>query len=124
MELQEQITHLRYLEQEYLKHKYIKNNENSLESIRTFAAWHSAAAVLFCDIIPEGDSYLKRFVEADTSNPNITPMVFNGEVRGTATVGKWAKYAEEQGYKVLAAVNGDIYDTSSGTPKYFVLSLL
>lgn len=67
MELQEQITHLRYLEQEYLKHKYIKNNENSLESIRTFAAWHSAAAVLFCDIIPEGDSYLKRFVEADTS---------------------------------------------------------
>lgn len=67
MQIQEQITQIRYLEQEYLKHKYIRHNENSLESIRTFAEWHSASSVLFCELIPDGDIYLKRFVEADTS---------------------------------------------------------
>lgn len=61
------------------------------------------------------------FVQADTSSGNVKPMVFNGEVRSMATVGTMAQYAEQQGYKVLAAVNGDLFDTSTGTPKGLVI---
>lgn len=61
------------------------------------------------------------FVQADTTSGNVKPLVFSGEVRGVATVGDMIKYVEEQGYKVLAGVNGDIYDTSTGTPKGLVI---
>ncbi|QIB69500.1 hypothetical protein Ami103574_09240 [Aminipila butyrica] len=61
------------------------------------------------------------FVQADTLSGKVQPLVFNGEVRSVATVGTMAKYAEEQGYKVLAAINGDLYDTSTGTPKGLVI---
>lgn len=61
------------------------------------------------------------FVQADVSSGDVKPIVFNGEVRSVATVGDMVKYAEQQGYKVLAAINGDIYDTSTGTPKGLVI---
>ncbi len=56
-------------------------------------------------------------VTADFSQSSLEPMVFCGEVRGVYTVASMIKYVEEQGYKVVAAINGDIYDTSSGTPR-------
>ena len=62
-----------------------------------------------------------HYVEADLKSGNVKPLVFNGEVRGTYTIGDMIKYAEEQGYKVIAAINGDIYDMSSGTPKGLVI---
>ena len=62
-----------------------------------------------------------HYVTADLSNGKIKPLVYNGEVRGTSTVGDMIRYAEQQGYKVIAAVNGDIYDMSSGTPKGLVI---
>ncbi|QAT42920.1 S-layer homology domain-containing protein [Aminipila luticellarii] len=61
------------------------------------------------------------FVEADTASGTVKPMIFNGEVRSMATVGTMANYAEQQGYKVLAAVNGDLFDTATGTPKGLVI---
>lgn len=61
------------------------------------------------------------FVHADFTSGDVEPLVFNGEVRGVATVGDMVKYAEQQGYKVLAAVNGDIYDTATGTPRGLVI---
>lgn len=67
MNIQEKIAEVRSLEQEYLAHKYISHSENSLESIRTFGNWHSAAAVLFSDYIPADDKLLEKFVEEDTS---------------------------------------------------------
>lgn len=67
MDIQERISHIRELEKTYLKHKYISSHENSLESIRTFGDWHSAAAVLFCEYISSDDKLLKTFVEANTS---------------------------------------------------------
>lgn len=67
MDIQERISHIRELEKTYLKHKYISSHENSLESIRTFGNWHSAAAVLFCEYISSDDKLLKTFVEANTS---------------------------------------------------------
>lgn len=56
-------------------------------------------------------------VNAGLGTNGIKAMVFNGEVRGTYTLASMIKYAEEQGYKVVAAINGDIFDTASGTPK-------
>ena len=61
-------------------------------------------------------------VEADNNGNGIRPMVFSGEVRATYTIGDMIRYAEEQGYKVVAAINGDIYDTSTGTPKGLTIS--
>jgi hypothetical protein len=61
-------------------------------------------------------------VEADNNENGIRPMVFSGEVRATYTVADMIRYAEEQGYKVVAAINGDIYDTATGTPKGLTIS--
>ena len=65
--IQEHINKVEELEKNYLAHKYIPMDENSLESIRTFQEWHSAASVLFCEFISEDDKFLKTFVEADIS---------------------------------------------------------
>ncbi len=62
-----------------------------------------------------------HYVEADIESGSIKPIVFNGEVRGTYSIEDMIKYAGEQGYKVIAAINGDIYDMSSGTPKGLVI---
>ncbi len=56
-------------------------------------------------------------VTADLSESSLSPLVFTGEVKSESTVGSMVSYAENQGYKVVAAINGDIYDMSSGTPK-------
>ena len=60
------------------------------------------------------------FVEADMSD-KIEAIVLNGEVRKSYTLDSFVKSAEQQGYKVLAAINGDLYDTSTGTPKGLVI---
>lgn len=67
MNIQEHINKVEELEKIYLAHKYIRMDENSLESIRTFQEWHSAASVLFCEFISEDDKFLKTFVEANIS---------------------------------------------------------
>ena len=78
MDIQERISHIRELEKTYLKHQYISSHENSLESIRTFGNWHSAAAVLFCEYISSDDKLLKTFVEANTSgNAYILASVYD-----------------------------------------------
>lgn len=56
-------------------------------------------------------------VTADTRNPNVIPYVFEGEVTGKYTLDAMINTIEGQGYKVLAGINGDLYDTGSGTPK-------
>ncbi|MCL1982691.1 MAG: S-layer homology domain-containing protein [Clostridiales bacterium] len=60
-------------------------------------------------------------VEANLAESNLKPLVFNGEVRATYTVGSMLQYLEDQGYKAVAAINGDIFDTSRGTPKGTVI---
>jgi len=60
-------------------------------------------------------------VESDIDRNGLEVIVFNGEVRGTYTVGSMIDYAESQGYKVIAAINGDVYDTASGTPQGTVI---
>lgn len=56
-------------------------------------------------------------VEASLANQILRPYVFNGEVRGKYALGSMINWAKEEGYQVLAAINGDLYDTASGTPK-------
>lgn len=70
---------------------------------------------------PSGSNETAYFVTANLKNGAVKPIVFNGTVRSLATVGQMVKYAESVGYKVLAGINADIYDTSSGTPKGTVI---
>lgn len=61
------------------------------------------------------------FVEADLTKGIIKPFVFAGEVSGTYTLEEMVEYAENNGYKVIAGINGDIFDTRSGTPRGMVI---
>lgn len=56
-------------------------------------------------------------VTADTRNANVIPYVFEGEVTGKYSLDTMVNTIEAQGYKVLAGINGDLYDTGVGTPK-------
>lgn len=56
-------------------------------------------------------------VEANLVNGILKPYVFSGEIRGKYNLGSMIDWVEQEGYQVLAAINGDLYDTSSGTPR-------
>ncbi len=62
-----------------------------------------------------------HIVEADIASGKLETFVMNGEVHSTARVSDYINYLENQGYKVIAAINGDIFDTSSGTAKGLVI---
>lgn len=57
------------------------------------------------------------YVNADTRSTDLKPYVFEGEVTGMYTMDTMVKTLESQGYKVVAGINGDLYDTGTGAPK-------
>ncbi len=57
------------------------------------------------------------FVNADLEGSDLKPYVFEGEVTGTYTMDTMVNTLESQGYKVVAGINGDLYDTATGAPK-------
>ncbi|QRN85719.1 S-layer homology domain-containing protein [Clostridia bacterium] len=57
------------------------------------------------------------YVQADTNDTELKPYVFEGEVTGTYTMDTMINTIENQGYTVVAGINGDVYDTASGVPK-------
>lgn len=61
------------------------------------------------------------FVKADTQNSDLKPYVFEGEVRGNYTMSTMVNTLESQGYNVITGINGDVYDTATGTPKGLVI---
>ena len=61
------------------------------------------------------------FVTADTENSDLMPFVFEGEVTGKYSIDTMVNTLEAQGYKVVTGINGDLYDTASGTPKGVVI---
>ena len=61
------------------------------------------------------------FVEADISKGNLKPFVFAGEIRGVYSLEEMVESAEKNGYKVVAGINGDIFDTGTGTPRGTVI---
>jgi exopolysaccharide biosynthesis protein len=56
-------------------------------------------------------------LEVKGAESPIVPFVYSGDVRGKSTVGNMIAVMGQYGYKTVGAVNGDVYDTSSGTPK-------
>ncbi len=57
------------------------------------------------------------FVNTDIRNTDLKPYVFEGEVTGMYTMDSMISSLEAEGYKVVAGINGDLFDMSSGTPK-------
>ncbi|MBE6021296.1 MAG: hypothetical protein E7228_06135 [Clostridiales bacterium] len=60
-------------------------------------------------------------IDADVASGKVRPYVYNGLVRKTYTVSSMSNIITNEGYKVVAGINGDLYDTSSGTPKGAVI---
>ncbi len=60
-------------------------------------------------------------LDADVRAGRVKPYVFNGTVTKRNTVSGMANVIASEGYKVVGGVNGDIYDTSSGTPRGAVI---
>ncbi len=56
-------------------------------------------------------------VSSDEIDGPIQPYVFSGEVTGKYTLPSMMDWIEQGGYRVIAGINGDLYDTASGTPK-------
>ena len=57
------------------------------------------------------------FVNVDMQGTDLKPYVFEGEVTGTYTMDTMISTLENQGYQVVAGINGDLFDTSSGVSK-------
>ena len=58
-----------------------------------------------------------------TPNEYVTPMItYGGILTGRSTVTASAKALEAQGYRVVAGINGDFYNTSTGLPIGIVVS--
>lgn len=58
-----------------------------------------------------------------TPNEFVTPMItYGGILTGRSTVTASAKALEAQGYRVVAGINGDFYNTSTGLPIGIVVS--
>lgn len=57
------------------------------------------------------------FVQADLRGSDLKPYVFAGEVTGTYTMDTMIGTLENEGYKVVAGINGDLFDVATGTPK-------
>ncbi len=61
------------------------------------------------------------FVTSNLVNSGLVPIVYSGQVRSATTVGTMVKDIQSTGYNVIAAINGDIFDTSSSAPKGFTM---
>ena len=58
-----------------------------------------------------------------TPNEDVTPIVtFGGVLTDRSRVSAMAKELEEQGYRVVAGINGDFYNTGTGLPVGIVVT--
>ena len=63
-----------------------------------------------------------RIIQANLSQSNLRPFVFSGEVRSTSTLGNMITYLENRGYRAVMGINGDFFDTATGTPRGTVIN--
>jgi hypothetical protein len=56
-------------------------------------------------------------VTADLSQSGLRPVVFEGEVSARYTLDTMVNTLEAQGYRVVAGINGDVFDTDTGCPR-------
>ena len=60
-------------------------------------------------------------VTSDLERSGLKPFVFSGDVSGSYTLETMVSKVEQMGYKVVAAINGDIFDTGSNSPRGTVI---
>lgn len=60
-------------------------------------------------------------VNSEETNGMLQPYVFSGEINGKYTLSSMIDWIEQGGHRVVAGINGDLYDTASGTPKGLVM---
>lgn len=60
-------------------------------------------------------------VISDLERSGLKPFVFSGDVSGSYTLETMVSKVEQMGYKVVAAINGDIFDTASNSPRGTVI---
>ena len=60
-------------------------------------------------------------VTSDLERSGLKPFVFSGDVSGSYTLETMVSKVEQMGYKVVAAINGDIFDTASNSPRGTVI---
>lgn len=67
--------------------------------------------------LPQGQEKV-HYVEFDPKNPSLDlqPGMTDGKVYGMAGVTKMADNADKAGNRVIAAINGDFYDMTTGVP--------
>lgn len=61
------------------------------------------------------------FVSSNLATSGLIPIVYSGQVRSANTVGTMVRDIQNAGYNVIAAINGDIFDTLSNSPKGFTM---
>jgi hypothetical protein len=60
-------------------------------------------------------------VTADLAQSGLTPIVFAGDISARYVLDTMVNTLEAQGYKVVAGVNGDIFDMDTGCPRGLTL---
>lgn len=67
--------------------------------------------------LPQGQEKV-HYVEFDPKNPSLDlqPGMTDGKVYGMTGVTKMADHADKAGNRVIAAINGDFYDMTTGVP--------
>ncbi len=60
-------------------------------------------------------------IDADVVSGKVKPYVYNGLVRKTYTLSSMSNIISNEGYKVVAGVNADIYDMSTGSSRGAVI---
>ncbi len=99
-------------------------NQNGFGEVHFETGYNIFDGAYFGEIVGENSRWgieHAYYVEADPDESDLDVMVFSGEVNGACTVDDMVKYLEGSGYRVVAAINGDIFDTATGTPKSTVI---
>ncbi len=56
-------------------------------------------------------------VEVNNVGSKVKPYVYNGQVKKKYTLTSMTSNISNEGWKVIGGINGDIYDTNTGTPR-------
>lgn len=60
-------------------------------------------------------------VEVGAAGSKVKPYIFNGQVHKTYTLSSMSNIITNEGWKVVGGINGDLYDTKTGTSKGLVI---
>ncbi len=67
------------------------------------------------------EQQVAKFVEAEIDQKDIVPLVISGDIGKSYTLDDMIKKAEDEGYKVVVAINADVFDMPTSAPKGLVI---